>query len=120
MDPKEFKQTIGNLKISQEVIGSIASFATREVDGVAGMAQCPANIKNLLNKMPVTRSIGIELNDGIAVIDVYVKLRYGARIPDVAERIQVNVKEAVQNMTSIVVSKVNVFVEGIVFDEPAK
>ena len=38
----------------------------------------------------------------------------------VSERIQRSVKEAVQNMTGIVVAKVNIFVVGIDFEEKAE
>ena len=58
-------------------------------------------------------------NDDVAVIDVYVNLKYGAKIPIVSENIQKSVKNAVQNMTGIVVAKVNIFVVGITFDEAA-
>ncbi len=117
VEQKKMSETIGSLKISQEVIATIASVATKEIDGVAGMAACPANLKKFLVKSPSAKSINIALNDDIAVIDVYVNLKYGARIPEVSESIQKSVKEAVQNMTGIVVSKVNVFVSGITFED---
>lgn len=117
MEEKKVNETIGSLKISQEVIATIASVAAKEIDGVAGMAACPATIKKFLLKNSVAKSINIVLNDDIAVIDVYVNLKYGAKIPVVSENIQKSVKEAVQTMTGIVVSKVNVFVSGIVFED---
>ena len=117
---REKRETIGNLRISQEVVATIANFATKEIDGVASMAYCPAavNLKKFLTKSQTAKSINIEMND-VAVIDVYVNLKYGAKIPVVSENIQKSVKNAVQNMTGIVVSRVNVFVAGITFDEAA-
>lgn len=117
MEEKCINETIGSLKISQEVIATIASAAAKEIEGVAGMATCPATIKKFLLKSPSAKSISIVLTDDIAVIDVYVNLKYGAKIPVVSENIQKSVKEAVQTMTGIVVSKVNVFVSGIIFEE---
>ena len=118
---REKRETVGNLKISQEVVATIAHFATKEIDGVASMAYCPAavNLKKFLTKSQTAKSINIEMNDDVAVIDVYVNLKYGAKIPIVSENIQKSVKNAVQNMTGIVVAKVNIFVVGITFDEAA-
>ncbi len=118
---REKLETVGNLKISQEVVATIANYATKEIDGVASMAYCPAsvNLKKFLTKAQTTKSINIEMNDDVAVIDVYVNLKYGAKIPVVCEKIQKSVKSAVQNMTGIVVAKVNVFVAGITFGESA-
>ena len=50
-------------------------------------------------------------------MDISVNLKYGANIPEVAETLQKAVKDAVQNMTGITVSKVNVHVAGIVFPQ---
>lgn len=113
------RETVGNLKISQEVLATIAHIATKEIDGVAGMAYAPAalNLKKLITKSQTDKSIDIDMNDDVAMIDVYVNLKYGAKIPTVSEKIQKSVKNAIQNMTGIVVSRVNVHVNGIVFEE---
>lgn len=70
-------------------------------------------------KKQSSRPIIINLNDDVATIDIHVSLRSGVRIPDVAQNIQRSVKDAVQNMTGIAVTKVNVYVSGIVFDTPS-
>lgn len=113
------KPNVGSLKISEEVLATIASFAAKEVPGVAAMAlSSPASIKNFLVKSsPSSKSVKIELNDDVAIIDVYVNLKYGAKIPETSEAIQTSVKESVQNMTGITVSRVNIHVEGITFED---
>ena len=47
-------------------------------------------------------------------------IKAGVNIPETAEKIQSAVKEAVQNMTGIAVSRVNINIAGIVFAEPAE
>ncbi|MBQ1236698.1 MAG: Asp23/Gls24 family envelope stress response protein, partial [Oscillospiraceae bacterium] len=122
---REKHETIGNLKISQDVVATVANFSAKEIDGVASMASCPAtvNLKKFLGRnqqvKATNKSINIEMNDDVAIIDVYVNLKYGAKIPVVSENIQKSMKNAVQSMTGIVVAKVNVFVVGISFDEAA-
>ncbi len=112
------KPNVGSLKISEEVLATIASFAAKEVSGVASMAVSPAHIKKFLVKTSESsKSVKIELNDDVAVIDVFVNLKYGAKIPETSAQIQAGVKESVQNMTGITVSRVNVHVEGITFED---
>ena len=118
MEQKLPNPTKGSLKISEDVVATIAGLATKEVEGVASLANAPVAIKGLLHKKMGTKSIQIDLVDDVATIYIYVNLRYGARIPEVSEKIQTNVKSSVQSMTGVTVSKVNVFVQGIDFSEP--
>lgn len=91
-------------------MATIANFASEEIDGVVSLANTYTPIKNFLKKGSIARPIQISLNDDVAVIDISVNLKYGANIPEVAETLQKTVKDAVQNMTGITVSKVNVHV----------
>ena len=56
----------------------------------------------------------------MAVISLHINVKSGVNIPSVSENVQRAVKEAVQNMTGIVVSRVNIVIAGIVFDEPLR
>ena len=115
MENLQSVKTQGTLRISQEVIATIASCAATEVAGVAGLAVHTAHIKNLSTKSAVNKSIVVDLSDDVAVIDVRLNLYAGARIPTVSEAVQQAVKDAVQNMTGITVSKVNVYICDITF-----
>ena len=117
MQHQEMNQTAGNLKISRDVIGTIARYATMEIEGVAGLASFGASLQGILKRQS-PKPISIELNDEIAEIGIHVNVKAGVNIPQVAEKIQVAVKEAVQNMTGIAVSRVNIVVAGIVFEQP--
>lgn len=59
------------------------------------------------------------MKDGEAEIDIYVNIYLGAKITEVAPIIQSKVKDAVQNMTGITVSKVNVHISGVVIRQEA-
>ena len=69
--------------------------------------------------MPIQKPIVVELSDDVAEITVNVVVTYGCKIPQLSEQIQENVKSAVQNMTCITVSKVNVIVNGVVQETSA-
>lgn len=105
----------GSLKISEEVISTIAGLAAKEIKGVSGLMPCDnPDFKGLFrNRKSAAKAIRIEVNEGEAAIDVYVSLYLGVKIQDVSSEIQLRVKDAVQTMTGITVTKVNVHVTGI-------
>jgi uncharacterized alkaline shock family protein YloU len=119
---KDQKEIIGSLKISEDVLATIASVAVKEVEGVASVANV-GNIKEMwgFKKNSPSKSIKIEFNGDVAIIGVHINLKHGAKIQPVSVEIQQKVKEAVQSMTGITVSKVNVHIVGIEFEpEPSE
>ena len=105
----------GSLKISQEVIASIAGYTATDTEGVASLAT--VGLTGRLGKKPA-RPVSIQLgDDGVAVIDIRLRIRHGAKIPELSRKLQSSVKEAVQNMTGVVVSKVNLQIAGVDFSE---
>ena len=64
------------------------------------------------------RPIVVEMTEDVAEITVNILVKYGCKIPPLAERVQENVKNAVQNMTQITVSRVNVVVAGLAPEQP--
>lgn len=117
MDDKGYKPSEGSCIISEDVIATIASTAALEVQGVASMAQRPTDIRGLISSA-AAKSVKVLNNENETSIDVYVNLRLGVRIQDVAGEVQHGVKVAVQSRTGASpVTKVNVHVAGIVFDE---
>ena len=108
------KHSAGGLKISREVIAAIARVAVLETEGVDSLAE-PRSIRGLLPR--IKKAVLIALIDDFVNIEISVNLRYGANIPHVCAEIQNTVKDNVQTMTGKAVSKVNVFVAGIIFPE---
>lgn len=107
-----------NLNISEEVISIIAGLATAEVEGVSGMSLGFVDgVSEMFGKKKYSKGVKIEIDNGYVVIDIFVIVKYGVRIPDVAWSIQNNVKEAVENMTGLNVRAVNINVQGVTFDK---
>ena len=102
----------GSLQISTEVIGKIARCAALEIDGVAEVSCGKQNkkLKDLLEASSIQSPVTVEMRDGTASITLNLMVSFGARIPAVAEKVQENVKTAVQNMTNVTVSRVNLVV----------
>lgn len=108
---------VGGLIITEEVIAKMASTAALEVAGVAGMAGLPMGKGGLFSKMVPAKAVRVSARDNDIVIDVFIAVKRDVRITDVAEAVQKNVKETVQNMTGNAVTKVNVHVADIDFQE---
>jgi len=108
----------GEIRISADVITVIAHTVACEVEGVAGMnANIAENISSVLGRKNPTKGVKVEINGKDVTIDFYILVDYGARIPEVAWRIQEKVKSAVESMTGMNVTAINIHVQGISFDK---
>lgn len=99
----------GSLQISTDVIAKIARQAAMEIEGVKEV-RVNTGMRGLLGK---SRNAGVSLLDDVAEITLNLVVFYGSKIPSICEKVQENVKSAVQNMTSITVSRVNLVVTGV-------
>ena len=108
----------GSLQISTEVIAKIARCAALEVEGVAEVSCGTQNkkLKDLL-EASIQPPVAVEMRDGTAELTLHLIMASGARIPAVAEKVQENVKSAVQNMTSVTVSRVNLAIAGLAAEQ---
>lgn len=113
MDVTNSNVVHGSLQISTEVIAKIAKLAAMEIDGVTDVCSGTTGVKGLLGKVSLQKPVVVELLEDVAEITVSVTVCYGSKIPFVCEKVQENVKAAVQNMTSITVSRVNIVVAGV-------
>ena len=99
-----------SIKIANDVVASIAGVAVSEVPGVFGMA---GGITEIFGKKGLAKGIKVEVGEKDTKIDVNIIVEYGVRIPDVAFEIQNRVKKAVETMTGLNVSSVNIHIQGI-------
>lgn len=111
-----------NLNISEEVVGIIAGLAAAEVEGVSGMTLGIVDgINQILgSNKRYSKGVKIEIDGNEVLIDLYVIVKYGVKIPDVAFSIQNSVKTSVESMTGLIIKAVNINVQGITFDKEEK
>lgn len=108
---------LGTIKIADEVVAIIAGLAATEIEGVAGMSGGLAgDIAGMLGKRNLSKGVKVEVSGNKASIDLFITVKFGARIPDVAWNIQESVKKAVESMTGLEAAKINVHVQGVSFD----
>lgn len=118
-DSKNNVEIATNLNISDDVIGIIAGLAASEVEGIAGMTLGFVDgINQILgSNKKYSKGVKIDLDGKKVTIDLYVNVKYGVRIPDIAWAAQNAVKDSVENMTGLEVANVNINVQGITFDK---
>ena len=119
MDLQNMDLKGGSLQISTEVIGKIARCAALEVDGGSEVSCGKQNKKvtELLAAASIQPPVTVEMRDGTAELPLTLVVKFGAKIPAVAEKVQENVKSAVQNMTNVTVSRVNLVIAGLAAEE---
>ena len=105
----------GGLIISEEAVSSIATNAAKDVDGVTGFSNRPADVVSTIKKgsLKVMSPVRIVQDGDDLDISIYINIANGKKIQPVAEEVQRVVKEAVQNMTGKLVSKVNVIIASV-------
>ena len=101
-------EDLGCIHISEDVLATIAGGAAMEVEGIGGMM-------SLATKKSSARGVRVAVDEEGAVIDLYVMIRYGYPIPEVAEKIQSAVSTAIESMTGFTAKAVNVHVGGVSF-----
>ena len=116
----EYKQYItqaeenGNDLISEDVVAAIAEHAVAEVEGAAGIYAKPGNeVADLIGKN-WGRGLKIQsAEDNSVAIDMDIFIHYGYSVVDVADAVQAAVASAVESMTGVKVTAVNINVSGI-------
>lgn len=118
---REEHTNLGSIRIADEVVKIIAGLAATEVPGVAGMSGgVVGGITEMLGRKNLSKGVKVEVGEKEAAVDMFIIVDYGTRIPDVAARIQENVKKAIESMTGLTVVEVNVNVQGVTFSQETR
>ncbi|MBO5344519.1 MAG: Asp23/Gls24 family envelope stress response protein [Clostridia bacterium] len=106
-----------NVTYKKNVVISIVSLATQEINGIASISRTAVSaIKSALSKN-INRGIIVEFENNTTSIDVFVNVKFGYSVKDVAFRVQENIKSSVESMTEFKVTSVNVHVVGVTFND---
>ena len=91
----------------------IAGLAAREVEGVSAMV---GNVTGeLMSKVGVknlAKGVKVDILGKDVRVDLSVNVEYGYNIPAVSQKIQSKVKTAIENMTGLNVTDVNIRIAG--------
>ena len=98
----------GQVKISNDVVATIAGLAALEIKGVETNT-------TFTDKILKNSGVKVQIEEEEVNLDVMVTIDYGVSIPDIALKIQENVKNTIETMTGLKVSQVNIHIQGISF-----
>lgn len=113
----------GRTSIADTVVAKIAGIATREVDGVHDLGGATERVVGKVRDVlpgttaSTTQGITVEVGERQAAVDVSIVADYGVAIHRLAAAIRRNVISAIEQMTGLEVTEVNVTVHDISFDD---
>ena len=97
----------GKITYNADIVSGIVVLSLRETDGIELIQSKNKGIKLCFEK------------EGVFV-DVSVIAHYGYSVPELAYRIQQNIKQMVESMTKYKIAKVDINVQSVVLDSPKK
>lgn len=110
----ELATEMGAIRIADEVVSTVAGLAAMDVEGVASMSGgWGTDLVEKLGRKNFGKGIKVEVNNDETRIDIYIAVQFGYAIPEVAENVQREVKVAVETMTGLKVTAVNVHVVSV-------
>lgn len=118
--PVKKNTNLGQIKISDDAIASLAGSQVNECYGVVGMTSknlLKDGYHSLLKKENYSKGVIVTSDDTGIIIDVYVVLYFGVKISEVISGIQQRVKYTLENTLNCNINAVNVHVEGVIVNE---
>ncbi|MBQ7278037.1 MAG: Asp23/Gls24 family envelope stress response protein [Clostridia bacterium] len=110
----------GKVVFAEDVVATIAFLAAGEVEGIHAMiGTTMEGLGEKLGKKNYTKGVKVEVGTEECAVDITLAVKYGYRIQDVAQKVQQEIKNAIETMTGLRVVEVNVNVNAIFF-EPEK
>jgi len=117
------KTDLGEINVTKGTIGNIVSLNLADVKGVVGSRK--SIIKEITDMLrgdtseneieEASRTIKVEIKDNKPLINLYIIIKYGVRIPDIAWDIQSRVKEGLRKKLGTDIYEIDIHVQGIQF-----
>lgn len=108
------EEQIGSVKIADDVVAMIAGIAATEVDGVASMAgNITSELMSRVGRRSLTRGVRVDVIGRVVTVELALVMEYGYHIPATCRKVQEKVKAAIENMTGLEVSDINIRIAGV-------
>jgi uncharacterized alkaline shock family protein YloU len=105
---------VSEVKIADDVVATIAGLAATEVEGVASMAGNMTNeLVGKLGYKNSSKGVKISVTDDHVTVDLSLNMKYGYSIPKISATVQDKVRDAIENMTGLIVDEVNIKIAGV-------
>lgn len=105
-----------SIHIANDVVGEIAAIAAKRVNGVAELSGgLGSGLNDMLGRRSLTRGVRADIVDRRVDLALHLIVGYGARIPEVAGKVQEQVKSAIESSTGLTVRRVDIHIQGVAF-----
>ena len=104
---------IGAVQIADDVVAVIASLAAAEVDGVYLAGNMTNELIGKVGKKGVSKGVRVDVLGGNVSVEMVITMEFGRNIPAVCQKVQAKVKSAIENMTGLTCSDVNIRIAGV-------
>ena len=109
------EERLGTVRISPEVLGTIASLTALSVTGVVGMSgDLPNGMGRLLRRHVPPRGVKILIKDEAVHVDIHIIVTANANMLQTAQEVQREVTKAIDTMVGMPVREVNVYIQDVV------
>jgi len=109
---------VGQIRIADEVIAIIAGVAAAEVEGVVLVSGTTTDsLVGLFGKKNLAKGVKVSVQDGEAAIEIEIAVKFGTLLRQAAEEVQGKIKNAVETMTGLSVSVVDVNISAVVVEK---
>ena len=107
----------GSVRISEDVIASIAAIAASETEGVGNLySGIGTNVAEFLGKKSLAKGVKVVFHGDLVEVEVSLLAQYGYNICEVSKNVQSAVRSSIQSMTGMRTSAVNINVGGVSFE----
>ena len=107
----------GSVRISEDVIASIAAIAASETEGVGNLySGIGTNGAEFLGKKSLAKGVKVVFHGDLVEVEVSLLAQYGYNICEVSKNVQSAVRSSIQSMTGMRTSAVNIKVGGVSFE----
>ena len=104
----------GEVKVADEVVAIIAGLAATEIEGVDSLGGNITNeIVSKLGMKNLSKGVKVTVNESSVLVHITLNLKYGTQIPEVSAKVQEKVKSAIETMTGLQVTEVNIKVASV-------
>lgn len=109
--------SLGTVEIAPEVIEIVTGIAASEIEGISSMrGNFASGVVERFGKKSHGKGVKVELTEAGIVIDLYVVLDFGISIPQIAQKLQTNIRQTIKGMTALEIAEINVHVVGVQMD----
>ena len=104
----------GRITIAEDVITSIAKIAAEKVDGIARSGGSSGGLMSIFGGEDIAPNIKTDLAEDTARLELRIAVEYGYPVHEVAQGVQKNVQQDIEEMAGVNVSSIDVYVKKVV------